>query len=213
MGMLTGIIALLLLIGCLVLAGGCSGQSSSPPPVVVSAKGIQSLDRAAIRAMLKRLADTAPPTKDTMGASCYGPRPPITRSDYVCPHCSERTLYEENSEKQGMHGIADVVDREIPECRREYIELRKVAHEAVVLDEAQFCRKCSPDVTEPAILLRVIYEDGKPRDIQNIHAEDLRILREFLAGELMHKQTNDGQTSLKHSLSRLQQLLGVELEK
>ncbi len=213
MGTFAGIIALLLLIGCLALAGGCSDQSSCPPPVVVSAKGIQSLDRAAIRAMLKRLADATPPDNLAIGAMCYAVMMPPRSADYICPRCGERTLYQESNEKHCIHGIALVVNNEIPECRREYAELRKIAGEAVTFDESQFCRKCSPNVTEPKLQFHIMYEDGKPRDISNIRAEDLRILREFLAGRLIHQQANDSQSALKQSLPRLQQLLGIELEK
>jgi len=138
---------------------------------------------------------------------------PPQSADYICPRCGERTLYQESTEKHRNQGIALVVNHEIPECRREYAELRKIAGEAVTLDESQFCRKCSPDITEPKLLFHIIYEDGKPRDIPNIHAEDLRILREFLAGGLIHQQANDSQSALKQSLPRLQQLLGVEPEK
>jgi predicted RNA-binding Zn-ribbon protein involved in translation (DUF1610 family) len=89
-----------------------------------------SLDRAAVRAMLKRLADAPPPTKLAVGAMCYVVSPAPPRVDYICPKCGERTLYDSSkvaTEKPYDMGIAWTVERELPQCRSEFQELRKVA--------------------------------------------------------------------------------------
>ncbi len=219
MGTFAGIIAVVLLLAWLMLAGaGCSRNASeeppaiAPPPVVLTEK-MNSLDRAAIRAMLKRLADTPPPTDFKSSAMCYRAEAPHDRIDYICPKCGERTLYVKHRPGLPDDPAMWLLDMELPRCRREFEELRKVAHDAVALDESQFCRKCSPNVTSPEIVIHITYAGGKTRDVEKVTAADLQILREFLAGDLMHRGFPDLEASLKEYLPRLQQLLGIELEK
>jgi hypothetical protein len=218
-GIVAGIVALLILIACLMLAGGgCShrGSSETPPPVAVSAKGIALLDRTAIQTMLKKLAETPAPERLSFGAMCYEMALPPTRADYVCPKCGERTLYGDSTtdtKGQLSSGAAMVVDEEISACRREVQELHRLAGDAVTLDESQFCRKCSPTVTDPKLVVHINFNDGDARDIENISAMDLRLLREFMEGKRLHKGEQDRETPLKDSLPRLQEILGVELTK
>jgi hypothetical protein len=223
MGMLVGIVAAVLLLACLFFAGSCSSRTASGPssgaapnrPPVVLAAGMKSLDRAAIRAMLKRLANTPAPENTSFGAMCYKPASLPKRADYVCPKCGERTLYDDSklsTEEWVKNGLARIVEREIPSCRREFQGLRKVAGDAMTLDESQFCRKCSPSVTEPKLVLHICYDGGKVRDIEKIDHGDLRMLREFLNGELLTTGDNEGEYPLKEFLPRLQELLGVKLD-
>ena len=144
MGMLVGIVAAVLLLVCLLFAGGgCSTRTSPgpPPPPIVSVAGMTSLDRAAVRAMLKRLADAPPPTKLAVGAMCYVVSPAPPRVDYICPKCGERTLYDSSKvTAEKLHDdmiTALTVERELPWCRSEFQELRKVAGHAMELDESQ----------------------------------------------------------------------------
>jgi hypothetical protein len=223
MEMLLGIAAAVLLVACLLLAsGGCSSRTASGPPPgaapnrppVVSTAGMKSLDRAAIRALLKRLADTPAPNKTSTGAMCYSVAPSPPRAEYICPKCGERTLYDDSKlkpEKQREYGV-DEVRWEIPACRRELQELRKVAGDAVALDESQFCRKCSPKITEPKLVLHISYAGGKVRAVEKIDHGDLRMLRELLSGELLTTGDNEGTYPLKEFLPRLEELLGVKLD-
>jgi hypothetical protein len=221
MGTLLGLIAAVLLLACLLLSGsGCSHQSpssSSPavvsPPVVTTAAGMKSLDRAAIRASLKRLANTPAPKQTVMGAMCYKPASMVHRADYVCPKCGERTLYDDsapNSSNPPKQWLAFLVANEIPSCRREFAELRKLAGGAVAFDESQFCRKCSPKVATPKLLLHISYIGEKARDVNDVKHGDLRILHDFLAGNLLTKGDNDSVDPLKNSLPRLCVVLGVK---
>jgi hypothetical protein len=217
MGMLVGIVAAVLLLMCLVFAGGgCSAKvSPAPSPPIVTVEGMQSLDRAAVRAMLKRLADAPAPTQLALGAMCYDVSSPPLRVDYICPKCGERTLYDSSkvaTEKPYDMGITWTVERELPYCRSEFQELRKVAGKAIAFDESQFCRKCSPKVTRPKLVLHISYQGGKVRDVEAIDHRDVRILREFLSGKLKTKGDNEGESPLKTDLPRLQELLGVTLE-
>lgn len=221
MGTTVGIIAAALLLLCLILSGcGASPQTPSPSPsasagspAVTSAAGMKSLDRTAIRALLKKLADTPAPKEIVLGAMCYKSASTVHRAEYVCPKCGERTVYEDSSPKSTVlskRHLAYLVAQEIPHCRREVAELRKVAGDAITFDESQFCRKCSPKVVTPKLVLHVSYKGEKARDVKDVNHGDLRILRDFLAGTLLTKGDNDSVTPLKNSLSRLCVLLGVK---
>lgn len=208
-----GIVAVVLLLACLVFAGGgCSGNTA-PPPQLVTTIGMKSLDRTAVRAMLKRLAGSPPPTKMALGAMCYDMAPPPDRAEYVCPKCGERTLYEigESTNTELRPELTtEVVQFDLCMCRREFAELRKVVGDAIEFDESQFCRKCSPRVTSPTLVLRITYEDGSVRRVDNVQHDDLRMLREFLEGRLLGKADNGGEQPLKDNLGRLEELLGVK---
>jgi len=222
MGTFAGIIAVVLLLAWLMLAGGgCSRNTSetppaiAPPPVVLTEK-MKSLDRAAVRAMLKHLTDTPLPKKLSPGAMCYYSSVRLRRTDYVCPQCGERTLYEESKLediKYSRDNVCIIIGEDIPGCHRELAKIRKIVGDAMALDESQFCRKCSPKVTEPKLVLHITYEDGTTRNAEKVTAEDLQLIREFLAGDAVHKGVRDREIPLKKSLPRLQELLGVELKK
>jgi hypothetical protein len=216
MGMLVGIVAAVLLLACLLFAGGgCSRATPpAPPSPIVTVEGVKSLDRAAVRAMLKRLADTPPPKAKTRGAMCYSVALPPDRADYICPKCGERTIYDlktSATERPGERGITETVEWGIASCRRQFEELRKVAGKSIMLDESQYCRKCSPKVVSPKLVLHVSYNGEKARDIENIDSDDLHILTDFLAGNLL-TESYDDKNPLKDDLPRLQELLGVKLD-
>ncbi len=211
MEIIAAIAGFVILIVCLVLATpGCSGgraaedgQPGAKPPVV-SAGEMQVLDRDAVRAMLKKVADSPPPQSLKMGAMCYDMAGPPQRADYVCPKCGERTLYE-----QGMAGI---VEWQLPACRRELAELKKATGEAAALDESQFCRKCSPDAKEPKLALNLKYQGGQKSSVAGVTPMDIRLVREFLTGKMVHQGEQDRETAMKDHLPRLKELLGVKGE-
>lgn len=217
-------IAAVVVLACLMLCGSrCLGQTPGDrparpagPPSATSSDQISSLDRSQVRALLKKLADTPGPKELAMGACCYKPASRPRRAEYVCPKCGERSLYDEAkmAERDWLdHGVAPVVDREVPTCRREIQELRKIVGDAIALDESQFCRKCSPKVTTPKLVLHISYKGEKPRDVEGVKHDDLRMLRELLSGKLRAKADNDSETPLKDKLPRLQELLGEKLDK
>jgi hypothetical protein len=216
MGLFVWIVAAVLL-GCLLLAGsGCSSKAPIDSPPVVTTAEMKSLDREAVRAMLKRLSDSPKPEVKSIGAMCYDMAPPPRRADYVCPKCGERTLYDDSNlsiDERLENGLAEAVEWEIPICRRELDELRKVAGDSISLDESQFCRKCSPKVAAPKLVLHISYQGEKTRDIEGVDHGDLRILTDFLSGKLQTTGDCDDVLALKESLPRLEELLGVKLGK
>jgi hypothetical protein len=226
MGTVVGIIAAVLILVCLVFSGSRGlaqtpskeppGKAASPPAATTSEK-IKSLDRAEVRALLKKLADTKPPDKRSSGAMCYSVSRPPTQASYVCPKCGERTLYDESNKSpprdRADKGTAGVVEWGIPSCRRKIQELQKVASEAMSLDESQFCRKCSPDATSPKLVLHISYKgEKKAWDIKGIKYGDLCILHDLFTGKLLTEGEQGREFPLKDRLPRLQELLGVKLD-
>ncbi len=208
MGTFAGIVGVVLLVLLTLATMGCSGMRAgggksevTEPPVVLSAEEVEVLDREAIRALLKRAAETPPPKKLSSGAMCYSTMGPPQRADYLCPDCGGRTLYEDK--------LAGFVQGGIAACRREFDELEKVAGAAVSFNESQFCRDCSPDVQAPQLVLEITYRDGKQVTVSSLRADDIRLLREFLSGELVHKGERDSETAMKELVSRLEKMLGV----
>jgi len=203
---IVGVVLLLLftfaMVGCTGPHGGGGKSQVTGPPVVLSPDQIEVLDRAAIRALLERAAKTRPPDELKMGAMCYSMAAPPERADYLCPECGGRTLYEQ--------GMAREVEWELPYCRREFEKLKKVAGDAVSLNESQFCRECSPDAQNPQLVLNVTYRDGRRVTVSPVHADDICLLREFLSGELVHKGERDDETAMKDLLPRLEEMLGVK---
>jgi hypothetical protein len=217
MGMLVGIVAAVLVLACLLFAGsGCSRATSPPPPPpIVTVEGVKSLDRVAVRALLKRLADTPPPKGTVRGAMCYTPALPPDHAGYLCPKCGERTLYDvkkSTAERRCDVNVVESVQWEIPSCRRRIEALRKIAGNAVMFDESQFCRKCSPNIVSPKLILHISYKGEKVRNIEKADADDVRILTDFLSGKLLTESRGDETTPLKNDLPRLQELLGVKLD-
>ena len=131
---------------------------------------------------------------------CYDSVTVETSTDYVCPACGERTLYP-----RGASGRASV--RDVERCRA---VARALQHPGIELDETQFCKKCSPAVTMPALTL-LVHHEGKrePHRAIKITHEDLEIIREFLAGQDKHDCGMGAEAPLKDYLGRLHQLLGV----
>jgi hypothetical protein len=224
MGAVIGFAAAVLLVSCLLLSGSRvfaeppltpPPAAAAGPPAATSTEKIKSLDRTAIRGLLKKLSESPVPKGEKMGAMCYDTAPPPRRADYVCPKCGERTLYDEtkmDTKEWVEKGRSSTVAWEIPECRREFKELQKLAGDSISLDESQFCKKCSPKVTEPKLVLHITLKGEKARDVEKIKHGDIRILREFLAGELLAEGDRNSISPLKKSLPRLQELLGVILE-
>jgi hypothetical protein len=220
-----GIIAAALVVVCLLLSGsrGFSQTTAGPPgktdkpPAATTAEKIKSLDREQVRDLLKKLVNTpAPKDLKSSFAMCYNTAPPPTRADYVCPKCGERTVYDAGDNvpplERADRDTIPIVQWEIAACRRKMKGLQKVAGDAMSLDEAQFCRKCSPKVNAPKLVLHVKYKGEKPRDIENIESEDLRLLQDFLAGKSVTEDDAGCKSLLKDDLPRLQELLGVKLD-
>jgi hypothetical protein len=127
---------------------------------------------------------------------------PPNRVEYVCPQCGEKTLYTNQA--------AHVVDWNLQPARRQIVELQKAAGATMALDESQFCRKCSPEVKDPKLVLKIEFTDGKPHTVVGVSPDDLLLLTEFFSGKRAHDEGPQGEKPLKDYSKRLQELLGVE---
>ncbi|MGV8120204.1 MAG: hypothetical protein AB2L14_10635 [Candidatus Xenobiia bacterium LiM19] len=211
---LSGIFIVLLILslsfsGCGKTAGPSSPGSLRPGAAVASPQtkpATQNLSREEIAAKLKKLSESPPPKDLKMGAECYKVAMPPDRAEYLCPVCGQRTLYA--SEKKGRSADAGFIEEDLPECRRLIKEIKGLD---VSLNESEYCRKCSPDAKNPALILVVKYQGlGTPYRYRNIRSEDLILIREFMEGKDRHRDSYDFETPMKDHLKRLNELLGVQ---
>jgi len=202
------IVAFMIVIGLACFLGvSCSRNSSvagAGTQRPVTRQNMRSLSREQIQEKLKRLeARKAPEPK--MGAMCYDMAAPPDRAEYVCPKCGEKTLYSKDN--------ARIVAWEIEACRREFSTLRGASDLSLTLDESSYCAHCSPSARKHQLALVVQYADGSSHTTAPISQGDMRILRDFLKGELSYETFNEGKQPLKNELPRLRELLGVGPEK
>jgi hypothetical protein len=207
------LLVLLLLLGLAIVGSGCSPAGRKiATPVVHSAEHVAQLDRDGVRKLLERVHRT--PTLPNVGplttAMCYSVALPPDRAEYICPKCGERTLYVNDEKTVFGKDIARRVDWDLRDCRARIEEIRKVAGEAIVLDESQYCRKCKPGVKEPALVLVATFNQGQPHSVSGVTADDLRLLYEFLSCKVVHAEGQDDESPMRDHLPRLEELLGVK---
>jgi predicted RNA-binding Zn-ribbon protein involved in translation (DUF1610 family) len=203
---LPGILAAVLVVFAFVLlARPARAEEKSPVPALpaeVTVKAVKGLTRAEIQQKLQKLKDAPAPAKVAHGAKCYAMFRPPGRAEYVCPKCGEKTLY--------TNQMAKVVTSDLICSRARFGMLQKAAGEGVSLDESEFCRKCSPDVKDPKLVLKIAYTDGNPKTVVEVDMVDILLLAELFSGELTHCFNGPDTEALKNHFPRLQQLLGVE---
>ena len=196
--------AILALAGLLWLAGAARAKDRAPGNTEASAmatNAIKSLSRSEIRQKLKKLSETPPPKDLKPGACCYDMAGPPNRAEYVCPKCGEKTLY--------TNAVAMAVGWELPTARRTLKEVQKLSGPGIALDESQFCRKCSPTITDPKLVLQIFYDSGQPHTVVGMSSRDLQLLQEFFRGTFVHDEGPRGEVPLKNYEKRLQELLGA----
>ena len=181
---------------------GCSRSGDSPPAprTAVTVSSVRSMSKSDIEKMLGRLERRKAP-KPQMGAMCYEAVSVLTRPEYVCPTCGEKTLYAKDR--------APLVSAELEACRRELEIVKKSTKLALALDESAFCKHCSPDVDKPQLGLTITYADGASHSASPITRTDLFIVRDFLKGELSYTGYTEDTYPLKANLPRLRELLGA----
>ena len=208
---LTGIV--IVIFALLVGFSGAHGQSnnSKAKTDVSSSVEAKSFNRNELKQKLIALSKSPAPSELAMGAMCYRPAMPPKSADYTCPKCGEKTLYSiENIEnKNEGYQIIGTVNVGIPNCRRTIKNIKGIN---ITLDESQYCRKCSPDIQSPKLVLIIEHEDGKKHTVTGITNNDLILISEFLSGSDKHKDEGDFETPLKKHIKRLSELLGVEVK-
>lgn len=171
------------------------------------------LSRHDIKRQLARIAKSPPPSELSMGAMCYMTVNLLDRVEYICPICSEKTLYAKedlDSENTSSHrSKAFWKAANLDTCRRLVQSIYQVD---ISLDEVQFCNHCSPDIDMPDLGIIIRYPDN-----ENVHRTwgitdlDLIMLRAATNSKLKYKDWQDCETALKDQLPRLKELLGMTL--
>ncbi|MHC9541391.1 MAG: hypothetical protein AB9903_17950 [Vulcanimicrobiota bacterium] len=172
----------------------------SPTPTPWSTPVTQQLSREEIAKRLKTLAASEPPKDLSRGAMCYAPKIYEPKNaEYVCSKCGRKTVYP---------GYMDFNVNDIKNCRRYVNSITQIS---IKLDESEFCKKCSPGVTSPKLVLVVNYPGSKkPYRFEGVSGNDLVLIKEFLEGKSVHRDSGDNETALKSNITRIQQLLGVQ---
>ncbi len=91
--------------------------------------------------------------------------------------------------------------------------LKQIKGLKIKLDENQFCRKCSPNIKDPQLVLNIKYDKEESHQVKNFTLEDLKKLSEFTKGEVVYKDERGGESLIKANSARLKELLGLETEK
>ncbi|HNQ68737.1 MAG TPA: hypothetical protein PKN32_10185 [Bacteroidales bacterium] len=163
-----------------------------------------------IELKLKKLANTPPPTDLAMGAMCYSPSMIDTSSvSYICPICGEKTIY-----KFGVYSYSfnDDLEYGISAARREVSKIRGVN---IKLDETQFCSHCRiVDIDQPQLGVWInIAGERDTNKIYGITYRDLKLLTEFFDDKLKYTDDYDYEYPLVERLDRLEELLGIRIDK
>ncbi|HEY3321151.1 MAG TPA: hypothetical protein VGP72_11845 [Planctomycetota bacterium] len=221
MPVLLAALAVLLLL--LVLAGCGKKDKPEPPPVTPAPPPAQNAEptqtgsvksRADVEKRLQKRATAPAPTELKVGACCYKPAAAEPKVDYACPKCGEKTVYAvDNSapeaQRTAQWSSVRTVNQDLPGCRRMIAKIRERLD--AELDESQFCRKCSPGVETPKLVLIVKYPaEPQPHKTVGVTLDDLQLVCEFLQGKDKHTYPNEGERPLKDFLPRLEQLLGTK---
>lgn len=168
----------------------------------ITPEALLTLSATQVNILLTRLENEEPP-EQMMGAMCYEMMAAPEVSEYICPVCGEKTIYN--------YSQSAFIEWELEGCRRMAESINANTDFEIILDEALFCDFCSPDAgeEEPEMLLRVTYEDGT-EVVNRIYVTDLRKLDSFLQGNLYYFDSVDSQIPLMESAARIRELLGLE---
>lgn len=153
-----------------------------------------------IEKKLSLLSQIEPPKELSGGARCYisflGPLEDIT---YICPKCNNRTCYEFSNDSY------EFVDNKIVSCRRLLDNINEID---INIDESQFCKHCSPNITKPELNILVkLRDDHQYTLLQNISYDDIKLIDEFINGLLKHEGDRSGETPLISHIDRIKELL------
>jgi hypothetical protein len=180
------------LIGAGVRAGG------GPSERGLHSRSIKGLSGGELDSLLTRLkTDEAP--EPMLGAMCYDMAMPVPVTEYVCPVCGEKTVYEQWC----------WLLQELPRSRALFEAVRDSVDISVALDETLLCSHCSPGVEQAHLVLEAVSAEGDT--IRNeISQTDLVMLLSFLQGSLSYEDDFGASFPLQPSAERIAQLLGLE---
>ena len=173
-------------------------------PIEPATNTVTSPTRLWLEQKLIKLQKTSPKSSDIReGAMCYEPGPPADTVDYICPKDGERTHYTRGN--QVFISVEDIAPI------RAMLKTINIVY--LTLDESELCRKCSPDINDPQLVLVVRIPGAPMHRFRGVNYEDIVLIREFLAGEEVHNGDSDSKTPLKDYIPRIEKLLGISIEK
>ncbi|MFA6032730.1 MAG: hypothetical protein WC889_07535 [Myxococcota bacterium] len=152
---------------------------------------------------LLKLQNSSPKIEKDISAMCYKMVFDSTTKDYICPKDGERTQYP--LRKSGRFLAIDI------EPMRDMIKNFNAIY--LLLDESEFCKKCSPNVKDPQLVLVVKIPGMPDHRIRGVTREDVILIKEFSEGKEVHKGSHDEETPLKDYLPRIEKLLGISVDK
>ncbi|OFY77589.1 MAG: hypothetical protein A2281_02025 [Bacteroidetes bacterium RIFOXYA12_FULL_38_20] len=169
---------------------------------------IPSFSKEDLIRKLIHLSMSPVPENLQQGAMCYSAMREPDSVSYICPQCSEKTLYTISD--KDFYQISNIVRYNIHSCRS---MAEKIKGLDLRIDEKQFCKKCSPDVVSPQLCLYThIHGEEDTIKVSSISADDLEILQEFLSGKLIHSGDRDEQTPLKNYIPQIERMLGIKIK-
>jgi hypothetical protein len=172
-----------------------------------SAAAVVPLSRDEIARRLRKLSEMPAPPTQILGAMCYEPMAPASdQVRYVCPVDGTVVVFPVAHAQVARHA---------QRIRQQLAEVRDLGLD-VSLDESDLCPKCrgSRPVTSPALTLVVRYPgEAQVHRYAQVLPEDVDLLREFLAGETVHRLSGPDTEPMRKWLSRLQELLGANAMK
>jgi len=209
------IIAILIVTG--VFFAGCSrkapGGSTGRTTIDVNIPDGQFFSKQDIEKQLEEIKKAPAPENLKIGAMCYVVIEPPKRTDYVCPNCGEKTLYAKISTIDPNENFLWIISEklyDLEECKKLVKQIEKIT---IALDESQFCKHCSPDIQEPNLGLIIKYPDSQEvHRVWDINNLDLILLKAFTEGQLKFEPSHDWEWDIKSHISRLEELLGVDIE-
>lgn len=178
--------------------------ATSSPQTEVTVKKIKSLSQSELVAMLGRVKTSQAP-EPRIGALCYETVTIYERVEYICPHCGEKTLYPRSPEADKL--------LDLQELEREFSIFRKKSPLKMDIEEYGYCKHCDSGRGPQGAALVVTYEDGSTHRCFPFTIQDLNKLKALLTGKLLWDAGNENQFVLSEQIPRLEELLGVKLDK
>jgi len=180
-----------------LIGAGIRGSAASSDRAA-GADGLKGFSRDGLDSLMTRLKTESAPDP-VLGAMCYDMALPAPVTEYVCPVCGERTVYEQWCWL--LH--------ELPRSRELFQAIADSVDFPVMLDERLLCSHCAPSDEEPGIVLVAVPAEGDT--VRNpVSQGDLLMLLRFLQGDLTFDDDFGGINPLQPHAARIALLLGLE---
>jgi hypothetical protein len=168
----------------------------------------ENLTREQLNAMLDELAKTPAPTELSPGAMCYEMAAVPERSEYSCPSCGAKTIYTYKD-----WTVSELVAGGLKSFHDSVATLVKLGIDAK-LDERSLCETCRESLKEKNaagdLFLDTTVDEKTTRN--KIQKSDLAMLAAFLKKDDIWKDEAEEEHSVKNSMPRIRELLGIKAD-